>query len=175
MKGKKKNKGRGKKSKSKKQEDDEDNLEIREMRKGDVQDVIKIIKETMVRDDVKAAKWTFKRYFRSKDNFAGKYWVADKEGKIIGITGFYQHLNFFWLGWFAVKLECQRNGIGKILLVKTEEAGRNKGWKELWVLTSSSPEFAKARKFYEKEGFKETKLSNYPWQEEDTLILKKEL
>jgi len=173
MKGKR---NKGKKSKGKKKdEDDEANLEIREMRKEDTQAVIKIIKETMLADDIRVAKRTFKRYFQPEANFPTKYWVAVQEGEVIGITGFYQHLNSFWLGWFAVKSKYQRNGLGKVLLAKTEEAGRKLSWKELWVLTSSLPEFARARRFYKKEGFKETELPNYPWQEEDTLILKKEL
>lgn len=157
----------------------EDKLEIREIKKEDLKAVIKIIKETMGEKDAREAKWSFRWYFSSlkpiKFLRSWKYWVAVQNGQVVGISGFYELKYSFWLGWFAVKPEFQENGIGNLLYQKFEKTGKERGFKEIFVETSREPQFAKAREFYQRKGFRATEVPDYPWQYLNILFFKKEL
>jgi GNAT superfamily N-acetyltransferase len=84
--------------------------------------------------------------------------------ELIGIIGWYKdNVNYaneamgdlfpgedaFWVGFFGIKEEYQKQGIGTELMRRMEDSITNKGAREWWV--SSVPE---SREFYEKQGFK---------------------
>lgn len=90
--------------------------------------------------------------------------VAIKNGKIIGVIGWYQDNvryadaamgdrfpgeDAYWVGFFAVDKNYRNKGIGSSLLRKLENVLKDKNVKELWV--SSVPE---TKTYYEQNGFR---------------------
>ena len=71
----------------------------------------------------------------------------------IGVTGIYsynEYPNTAWLGWFGILCEYRNRGYGGIVLDKTIELAREKGYTEFRLYTD---EFAKsAHKIYESRG-----------------------
>jgi ribosomal protein S18 acetylase RimI-like enzyme len=59
----------------------------------------------------------------------------------------------FDLYWIAVHPEYQRHGVGRLLLAEIEQQLRQAGARWLLAETSSTPQYAKTRGFYEKAGF----------------------
>ena len=110
-------------------------LIIRLMVKNDLPLVLKIIDETMLPEDVDSAKHTFMLYFLEKEGkisssiylskfSLGEFYVAELNGMVVGVSGFYKYDYSYWLGWFAVNPKYQGNGVGTMLLKKVEEKVR---------------------------------------------------
>ena len=71
----------------------------------------------------------------------------------IGITGIYSYNEYpddAWLGWFGILYEYRNKGYGKLVIEKTMELAKEKGYKNFRLYTD---EYAKdAHKLYEKLG-----------------------
>lgn len=146
-----------------------------------------IVAATMLPEDAVWARRTFSRVFEARaatpnpaperrGGFSARTFVAEAEGRVVGITGHYSDPEGgFWLGWFAVAPDCQRRGTGSALLEKIEGLVREKGGRRLWVWTSPLPLFAKGRAFYEARGFRLVEREPFPKVEEETVVLMKEL
>ena len=161
-------------------------LIIRLMVKNDLPLVLKIIDETMLPEDVDSAKHTFTLYFLEKEGkisssiylskfSLGEFYVAELNGMVVGVSGFYKYNHSYWLGWFAVSPKYQGNGVGTMLLKKVEENVRKSGAKKLFVYTSMHQKFEKARRFYMKKGFRKVENVTYPRIEEDMVFFCKKL
>jgi len=72
----------------------------------------------------------------------------------IGITGLYSYNEYpldAWLGWFGILNSFRNKGYGRLVLRKTIEMAKDKGYKNIRIYTD---EFAtKAQHLYESEGF----------------------
>jgi len=62
--------------------------------------------------------------------------------------------NSYDLYWIAVDPDYQRNGIGKTLLMTTEQRIRKSGGKRIYVDTSSRGQYRPTRRFYLSCGYK---------------------
>lgn len=81
------------------------------------------------------------------------YYIVYIENIPIGITGIYSYNEYpddAWLGWFGILEEHRHKGYGGIVLDKTIELAKGKGYKSFRLYTD---EFAKsAHKLYESRG-----------------------
>ncbi len=81
------------------------------------------------------------------------YYIVYTENVPIGVTGIYSYNEYpddAWLGWFGILEEYRKNGYGGIVLDKTIELAKEKGYKKFRLYTD---EYAKsAHKLYESRG-----------------------
>lgn len=78
--------------------------------------------------------------------------------------------NSFALYWIAVHEKFRNQGLGKILLQKSEEAIFNQGGKGIYVETSSRAQYTPTRMFYEKNAYElKTRFEDY-YDEGDDLV-----
>lgn len=81
---------------------------------------------------------------------------AEYDGRVVGYASFgpvpCTRSSFDWY-WLAVRPEFQRFGIGRRLLAETERLARAMGGTRLYCETSSRPQYASTRAFYERMGF----------------------
>lgn len=83
------------------------------------------------------------------------YWIVrNKEGVLLGITGFNQvsgdKAEHAWLGWFALSEDVRGHGLGSALLDKIVSETRSMGKTALYIVTIDLPEMKGNEKFYNK-------------------------
>ena len=123
---------------------------------------------------------------RVKENEKEEIWVAEVEGKavgfmLLGFTKVWGHKGEIFeeeavgIDWFDVYPDFQRKGIGKDLLRKAEERGREHGLHSLFMHTSVKN--LPMINFAAKNGFKFTKYLKEFWGKgtEDAFLLTKKL
>ena len=99
----------------------------------------------------------------NKDSYRKEmdYNIVYLENTPIGVTGIYsynEYPNDAWLGWFGILEEYRRKGYGGIVLDKTIELARKKGYINFRLYTD---EHAKsAHKLYESRGLIKEKYDN---------------
>lgn len=154
---------------------------IREMAKGDIDEVVRIIR---LHDpyDAKYAERYFAEYFsdsqRTKSDDERNF-VAVEE-RIVGVSGFtpcpYGTPNIYWLNWTCVHPDFRKHGIGSLLLRYVIKQVCTREARKLYVGTSNDYIYKPAMKLYQHFGFRvEGRLKNYYNHGEDCLILGKEL
>ncbi len=148
-------------------------MKIRSFQKGDLNECIKIIKETLGEYNAKKAKKDFLEgiHPKTKEYTYLKRFVALKDKKIIGIAGVYTLVThtqkFAGICWYGVKPECQGEGTGKLLLLKIENIAK-KAKKKIFFVWA----IKKAVHFYEKFGFKVNKKIKLKPKESNILMIK---
>ncbi len=158
-------------------------MKIRAMRKEDINPAIGIYKDHVAPWETKAAKHYFELSFNKekKHHFnLLKYWVAEENKKVIGTVGLYNLVAWpktvAWLGYFEVKTEFQRKGIGSELYDRAEKEARKHGVKTFCLITGGSDEKNGSIKFYKKKGFKTAgRIPNFWGKDDDQIYLYKEL
>jgi ribosomal protein S18 acetylase RimI-like enzyme len=97
------------------------------------------------------------------DRSSYRFIFAEAEKKLLGYTCYglipLTHASYD-LYWIAVDPDCQGNGIGKVLLSKTEESIRESGGMRVYADTSSRKQYYPTRKFYLSCGYR--KAANLP-------------
>jgi N-acetylglutamate synthase-like GNAT family acetyltransferase len=89
-----------------------------------------------------------KRYWPERDRF----FIAEKDGIIIGSIAILGHSDEeAQLRWFIIAPEYRGMGLGQKLFRMAMEFCHEKGFKKIWLLTTSDQE--KATSMYTKEGF----------------------
>ncbi|MBI2626134.1 MAG: GNAT family N-acetyltransferase [Candidatus Nealsonbacteria bacterium] len=101
----------------------------------------------------------YKSYLSRTTKSDVKYWLAvDDSGRVAGTVGLYCYEKdkneAFWLGWFCVRPDCRRKGIGEKLLRFAINKAKRQGKTFLRLDTSTDPDELTARRLYEKYGFK---------------------
>lgn len=91
----------------------------------------------------------------------GAFWVAEREGAIVGCIGCAPHGAGLELKKLYVAKVERRNGLGAKLLalVEAEAARRNAAFLELW----SDDRFHDAHRFYARHGFVDTRETRPLW------------
>jgi GNAT superfamily N-acetyltransferase len=80
----------------------------------------------------------------------------------------------FDLYWIAIEPRSQRLGIGRKLLSAVETRIRESGGQRIYIDTSSKPQYAPTRAFYERNGFRcEAVLTGFYAPGDDRLIYSK--
>lgn len=103
--------------------------------------------------------------------------VGTLNGKVVGTIGYsldrYESKNY-WMGWFYVHKDHEKEGWGKKLLDHVVKELKAKGVKKLFVNTSSNDFYSRALKIYIDNGFRiEAVIRDYYEKGEDQIILSK--
>jgi ribosomal protein S18 acetylase RimI-like enzyme len=87
------------------------------------------------------------------------YYVSREDGRITGLVGLHHAIwgpeQNVWLAWFAVDPNCQGRGMGRQLLEAIERIAFDQGFRKLLVETYEHSDFDQARRFYERNGFRQ--------------------
>ena len=84
-----------------------------------------------------------------------KYYLAEVDGRYVGITGMYyydEYIDSAWLGWYGVLPEYRNKGYGREILRKTTDLAREKGFQNMRLYTDFVDNH-NAINLYEEEGF----------------------
>ena len=91
-----------------------------------------------------------------------EYWqvfLLRAKSQIIGVSGLYRQpgmpSHVCWLGWFAIRPQFRRQGLGRVAVRELCDIARTAGSTQLWVYTGSHDEAA--RIFYVSLGFEVTR------------------
>ena len=82
------------------------------------------------------------------------FYIAYLDDTPIGVTGVYSYHEYpddAWLGWFGILKEYRKNGYGSIVLNKTIELAKEKGYKNFRLYTDEYAE--DAHRLYTSHGF----------------------
>lgn len=105
--------------------------------------------------------------------------VAEDRGRLAGFTAFgpIPATAASWdLYWIAVRPAGQRNGLGGRLLAASEERAAALGCRRIYVDTSGRADYAPARAFYERHGYRrEATLTDFYAPGDAKLIYRREL
>jgi len=136
-------------------------IELKRMLEQEIGDVVSLIARAMNETEGKWADKTIKFHFfceKHGQDDGRAYFTAHLDGKIAGIIGLHRYIwgpqDTAWLGWFAVDPDFHGQKIGYNLMNEVIKHARNSGYRRLLVETYSDEDFEKARKFYERYGFK---------------------
>ena len=101
------------------------------------------------------------------------------DGKLVGFITLFVADGRLNIGWLGVKRDCQRQGIGGLLLDAAEDAARDMGIEELATRTLGDSvdyqPYEQTRAFYAKHGFRiyQKNKTDNPGCPEEIRILKK--
>ncbi|MDA3855924.1 MAG: GNAT family N-acetyltransferase [Candidatus Woesearchaeota archaeon] len=151
-------------------------IEIKELSKSKVNDVVQIYSQYDKNDSKIIEKAYLKFYSKSKSkrNKNVKDYILFNDKEIIGFSGFNKEetetTDIYWLNWTAIKKGNEKKGYGSVLLnFILKELKRRKG-RKLYVSTSSKNK--NAIEFYKEIGFhKEAILKDYYKKSEDSIIM----
>ena len=157
-------------------------MKIRIMNKADIPHVTRIISDAIHPNAAKAAGDDFARCFRPqvKDFYRLlNFWVAEEEGKAIGIIGVGSlhstPSHVAWMDWFSIAPEYQGKGIGSLLLQHMQHFLKNKKVSIL-VVECYLPYGEDAIRFYTKHGFIHVgRIAKYWTHTIDSVLLVKHL
>jgi len=82
-----------------------------------------------------------------------QFLFAEEDGQVIGYTCYGlipATAGSYDLYWIAVSETIRGQGLGRILLAKTEELIRNMGGKQIYAETSSRSQYVPTQRFYER-------------------------
>lgn len=134
---------------------------LRSFAPNDLQGAASLIGRAMNLDEQTYAERVFLQYFEAKRvgvDDGRELFVLPWNEAIIAITGLHHYSwgppENVWLSWFAVAPEFQGKGLGKMLLQKTCELAKARGYGKMFIETYSSPTFERACRFYNSQGFK---------------------
>jgi GNAT superfamily N-acetyltransferase len=161
----------------------ESNLKLEELQSDKINEVVNLISIAMNPNEARWAENTIKFHFFCKKNNVDdgrKYFVALIDEKIVGMSGLHNYQwgpeNITWLGWFAVLPEMQGQKIGYFLMNATIAAAKKFNYRKIFVETYSDDGFERARKFYERYGFKQSgKIDGYINHKTDMVVFSLEL
>ena len=132
------------------------------MNESDVEPAAALVARAMNADEGRWAVRTMRFHFgcRRHELDDGRRYYAWKEGDAIaGLVGLHHVIwgpeQNVWLAWFAVDPARQGRGLGRELLAAVEKIAAGEGYRKLLVETYEHEDFAKARRFYESNGFSE--------------------
>jgi GNAT superfamily N-acetyltransferase len=128
----------------------------------DIDAVVSLVTRAMNADEGRWARRTMEFHFGCRNHALDdgrSYFVWRRDGRIVGLVGLHHTIwgpeQNVWLAWFAVDPECQGQGLGLKLLSGIESLAEQLGFGKLLVETYEHPDFDKARRFYEKNGFEQ--------------------
>ena len=156
-------------------------MEIRQLTKKDIPEVLKIIEIAFGKRETIAAKsWFYlSKKLESTVLHSAKRFVAIDKSKIIGICGIYSWIqhpkDVCWLGWYAVLPEYRNKRIGSKLLVHTIKYAKSKGYRFFCIETTSHKNQLEAKDLYKRFGFNESGRIKKFWGDYDILFLSKKL
>lgn len=132
-------------------------IEIRALKKEDRESLHKILKccGVFTEKEIKVALELIDLCLSGSEDYIVE--VLSEEEKIIGYVCYGENplASGVWdLYWICISPDKQGKGYGEILLRRVENYVKEKGGRSLFIETSSLKAYERARKFYEKYGFK---------------------
>lgn len=157
-------------------------MEIREMRKDDISEIVKIY-EGYHKEDSKTIKNVYTKYYESKSKKNSNNiqdYVLLENNKIIAFSGYNKETtetqDIYWINWTGVDKVFQNKGYGTILLKYIISKLKELNARKIYVSTSTQKEYKIALRFYKKIGFQiEGRLTNYYKDGVDMIMLGLEL
>lgn len=150
--------------------------EIRPLRGGDLDEVLRIIRLHDA-DDAESARVSFENAELNGDVERNGHVVIDggERDRVMGVSGWYvddlEARGVWWLGWTYVNPYEQGNGYGSVLMEFVLAMMRQFGARKLFLSTSSLEKYREAIGFYERHGFeREGRLRDFYADGEDKLI-----
>lgn len=133
------------------------------MDQGDIEAAAGLVARAMNADEGRWAARTMQFHFGCQTNGLDDgrmYYVSKRDNAIIGLVGLHHVIwgpeQNVWLAWFAVDPDRQGRGLGRRLLAAIESIAVRKDFRKLLVETYSHADFDKARRFYERNSFRQT-------------------
>lgn len=141
---------------------DDANGLLEQMGEGDIEAGASLVARAMNGDEGRWAARTMQFHFgcRAHGLDDGRmYYAFRREGRIVGLVGLHHMIwgpeENVWLAWFAVDPDAQGQGLGRKLLEAIERFAVGKGFRKLLVETYEHADFDKARRFYDRNGFRQ--------------------
>ncbi len=139
------------------------------MTKEDIAGVVDLIRTAMNPDEAEWASGAVHFHFACLENNlhdGRNYFVWKNRERVLGVTGLHHYdwgpKENVWLGWFALDPLLQGKGFGDRLFDSMISYAKEMGFKKMFIETYISPAFEKARRFYEKKGFRPVgRIENY--------------
>ncbi len=129
---------------------------------GDIDAAAALVARAMNADEGRWAATTMQFHFGCQAHGLDDgrmYYVARENGRITGLVGLHHAIwgpeQNVWLAWFAVDPDCQGRGMGGRLLEAIEGIAFDQGFRKLLVETYEHSDFDQARRFYERNGFRQ--------------------
>ncbi len=141
-------------------------IKVRNMHKKDIDQIMKI-------ESVSFGNffWTPEAFSAEIENTVGHYFVAEKDGLLLGYCGFWLIMEEAHITTIAVRPDYRKSGIGELLLQKMMDTGyaKNVKWFTLEVRASNIA----AQNLYYKYNFKSLGLRRKYYQdnEEDAMVM----
>lgn len=161
--------------------DDPSGPVIRPMRRGDLDEVLRLIR-LHDSDDYQSARSAFSpERFALPEDVTAHFVIEDpEERRVVGVSGYFidddEAQGIYWLGWTYVNPFFRGKGIGKFLMRHVEQHVLALRARKLYLSTSSLDKYQAAVGFYKKCGFiQEAALHDYFRPGEHKLILAKSL
>ena len=131
-------------------------------------------------EEVECVDELWEEYLAFGSEKSGYYFIVEKEaGQVLGYACYGPRAltdRTYDLYWIAVSPDARRGGVGRRLLVATEEAIRKVGGRLLIVETSGLPEYTSTRAFYLSTGYTlEATLKDFYAEGDDLVIFTKHL
>lgn len=130
------------------------------MSEGQIDEAVRLISTAMNIEEGNQARATFDRHFECKRlgiDDGRTYQVLLLDDIVKGISGLHHYSwgprENVWLAWFAVDPSLHGQGLGSLLLNAVTQMARQAGYVKFFIETYSTPDFARARNFYEAQGF----------------------
>ncbi len=130
------------------------------MGEGDIEAAAALVARAMNVDEGRWAARTMRFHYGCQTHGLDdgrSYFVRWQGDAIVGLVGLHHAVwgpeENVWLAWFAVDPDWQGKGLGRELLVAVERIAAARGFRKLLVETYEHPDFDKARRFYERNGF----------------------
>jgi ribosomal protein S18 acetylase RimI-like enzyme len=129
------------------------------LREGDIAAIRALVAQTKVfsRAEVEIAVEVATAGLHSGEASGYHFLVAEEGGRLAGFTAFgpIPATAASWdLYWIAVRPDGQRKGLGGRLLAASEERAAALGCRRVYVDTSGRADYAPARAFYERHGYR---------------------
>ena len=129
------------------------------LRSGDVETIRSLVAQTQVfsRAELEIAVEVATAGLHSGEASGYRFFLAEEAGRLAGFTAFgpIPATAASWdLYWIAVDPTGQRRGLGGRLLAASEARAAEQGCRRLYVDTSGRADYAPARAFYERHGYR---------------------
>ncbi len=151
-------------------------MRIRKLREGDIGKIVAIIHDVMGPEDAKKALQDMRISLDMNTATPYKFeefYVVEVEGEIVAAGGFWAMKydpDIARLDWFAVPRKHQRRGFGTMLIKFIINRARERELRLIVAETSDGKEYAAARGFYLKNGFKKIGTVKNYWEDKSGVL-----
>src|SRR5258706_1610030 len=108
-------------------------------------------------EEVECVGILWEEYLKLGSEECGYNFIVDRDGdQVLGFACYGPRdltNGVFDLYWIAVDPNCRRSGVGRGLLIASEEATREMGGRMIIAETSGTPHYEPTRKFYNSMGY----------------------